>query len=77
MQRPVGAAATMNKGAVAEPKSGHTMSSPAAGVGAEGATSMRTNMAVGATNGLAGAVAELKSQHPIRYDDLGPHHSCK
>ncbi len=25
-------------------------------------------------SGLAGAVAELHEQHPIKYDDLGPHH---
>jgi len=27
------------------------------------------------SNHLGGAVAELKRQHPIAHDDLGPHHN--
>jgi hypothetical protein len=29
------------------------------------------------SNPLSGAVKELHSQHPQRYDDLGPHHSSR
>lgn len=27
-------------------------------------------------SGLAGAVSELHKQHPIKYNDLGPHHGA-
>jgi len=40
----------------------------------------RTPPNVGSVGGegpgaLAGAVGELRKQHPIKHDDLGPHHS--
>ena len=70
-----GKEAMLNKAAGEQPKSGHAK--PAGK--ASGSNVGRTDKAdmAGAFKGndpLAGAIAELHAQHPIDYDDLGPHH---
>lgn len=47
------------------------------GPGPEKKADMKGAMGGDASNGLRGAVNELKTQHPIRYDYRGPHHGGK
>lgn len=65
----------MNRAAEEEPKSGHK--APAkADAGPERKANMKGAL-MGSPedhNPLRGAMKELESQHPQKYDDLGPHH---
>jgi len=72
--RPTGKEASMNKAAAAEPKSGHHK--PASGgPGPEKKANMSGAFGSGnGSGGLKGAINELKTQHPIKHDDHGPHH---
>lgn len=80
--RPVPKEAKMNKAAGLQEKSGHMAPAKAAGVGNEKKADMKgaqlgqpTDKGPGPGKvSLSGAVAELKSQHPISYADHGPHH---
>jgi len=90
MMRPTGKKEMMNKTADAAPRSGHKPPAPATPPGKTRpaemkgaltgspmdkmpASSGKSSIGPGGT-GLAGAVAELKSQHPHAYSDLGPFH---
>lgn len=88
MMKPAATEAKMNKAEAAEPKSGHR--APAGARGGNGVGNERTADTKGALMGqptdgmkhgghagdssMAGAVRELKEQHPIEYHDHGPHH---
>ena len=77
MMKITGEAAKMNRAAEHQPKSGHKRPAAASGgseVGNETKADMKGAQGGDASDGLRGAVNELKRQHPIRYDDLGPHH---
>ena len=68
-----GKAAEINKAAASEPKSGHAK--PAGGkahaAGQERKADMRGAGLEDGQSGLTGAVGELRSQHPERYNDRG------
>jgi hypothetical protein len=74
--RPVAKEAKMNKGAQLQEKSGHKPPAKYQGVGGETKADMKGAQEGSPTdkNPLAGAVRELKSQHPHEYHDHGPHH---
>jgi hypothetical protein len=76
-----GAENMLSRAAAEQPKSGHTK--PAGGqakpVGQETKAEVKAvqdggSKAEAAGNPLRGAVKELHTQHPHKYDDLGPHH---
>lgn len=67
--KPVAGEAKMNRASAAEPKSGHAAPAAAKG-GSQVGNETHANMA----GALGGAVAELRSQHPIAHHDHGPHH---
>lgn len=75
----VGKEAKMNKAAAMEPKSGHRMPAAAKGgseVGGEKKADVRGAQMGNPTdkNPLRAATRELEKQHPIKYNDMGPHH---
>ena len=45
-------------------------------VGAEKKADMKGGLMGSPQDQLSGAVKELKKQHPIKHDDLGPHHNA-
>lgn len=69
--KPVAKEAKMNKAEAHNPRSGHDApaargKSPSGDAGSMGSANM--------AGAFSGAVAELKSQHPIAHYDHGPHH---
>ncbi len=74
MMKPVAGEAKMNTGEAREPKSGHAKPAPAASPGGEKKADMKGAIGGSPTDGLSGAVSELKRQHPIAHHDHGPHH---
>ena len=66
--KPVAGEAKVNAGAAREPKSSHAK--PAGGQKSPVGNETKADMA---GTGLSGAVAELRSQHPIAHYDHGPH----
>lgn len=76
--RPVPKEAKMNKAAETQVKTGHYPPAKPAGVGNETKPDVQGAQLGQPTDGmrghLAGAVGELKSQHPHEYHDHGPHH---
>lgn len=73
-----GKEAAMNTAAKMQPKAGHMApagpKSMASAVGNEKKADVKAAQGGSPADGLGGAMAELKRQHPQRYDDMGPHH---
>lgn len=77
--KPVAGEAKLNHAAAAEPKSGHRPPAGPKGHSSEVGNETKANVK-GAQVGqpmdhMAGAVAELRGQHPHAHDDHGPHHN--
>lgn len=63
-----------NPGEVGSHPKGHQPPAPAASPGPERKADTGGAIMGSPTDGLAGAVSELKTQHPIAHHDHGPHH---